>query len=90
MDNTTVVTSEHSYCGGLADRFNPGTTSSAKSKTSSRGYTYACAFLVRFIFGSIIVLSAAAMVVLPFVLNFFGHANIEIECSADCEVSLAL
>jgi hypothetical protein len=43
--------------------------------------------LLRFIFGLAIVFSSATMVALPFVWNFFGHGNIVVECSADCEVS---
>lgn len=89
MDNTTVVTSEHSYCGALPDRYNSGAgASSIKTKSANRGYSCGFMFLVRFIFGTTTVCSAAAMVILPFVLNFLGYNNIEIECSADCEVSL--
>lgn len=87
LDNTTVVTSEHSYCGALPDRYNSGAvTSSTKSKSPNRGSSCGCISLFRFVFEMLIVLSAVSMVILPFVLNFFGHSNIVIECSADCEV----
>jgi hypothetical protein len=85
MDNTTVVTSEHSYCGALPERYNVA-SSSAKTKSSNRSFSCGLIFLVRFIFGSIIIFSPISMVILPFVLSFLGHGNIEMECSADCEV----
>lgn len=85
MDNTTVVTSEHSYCGALPDRYNSGGTST-KIKSSGRSSICGFVFLVRFIFGTFIIFSAAAMVILPFIMTYFGHGNIEMECTADCEV----
>lgn len=89
MDNTTVVTSEHSYCGALPERYNSGAAASlTKSKSGNQGSACGCMTLLRFIFGFVIVFSSAAMVALPFVLNFLGHGNIFVECSADCEVSL--
>ncbi|KAI6176607.1 Strabismus domain containing protein [Aphelenchoides bicaudatus] len=89
VDNTTVVTSEHSYCGALPERYNIGATSSlTKSKSANGASTCGCMSLLRFMFGFVIVFSAAAMIALPFILNFFGHSSISVECSADCEAGL--
>ncbi|KAI6201047.1 Vang-like protein [Aphelenchoides besseyi] len=88
MDNTTVVSQDPSYCGGLPERYNSVTSAQTKAKNSRCECSNVLFMLIRFILCTITIFSAAAMVAFPFVLNYFGRTEIVVECGVDCEAGL--